>query len=87
MASAKSNGTSGTPAKTKRAKTPAPAQKKSRRPRRVNGGDTARTLTPEGIEGFVVSEAVQSARQAKEREDAQREAHGATRGRKRAARP
>ena len=65
MASAKSNGTSGTPAKTKRAKTPAPAQKKSRRPRRVNGGDTARTLTPEGIEGFVVSEAVQSARQAK----------------------
>jgi len=69
MASGKSNGsTSTTP--TKRKKTPSTAhpltaQNKTGRARRVNGGDTARTLTPKGIEGFVVSEAVDSAQEAK----------------------
>ena len=38
---------------------------KSPRPRRVNGGDTVRTFTPGGVEGFVVSEAVSSRQQAK----------------------
>ncbi|HUU72841.1 MAG TPA: polyphosphate kinase 2 [Burkholderiales bacterium] len=69
MATSKSNGAASTAA-TKRKKTtsatkPLTAQKKTHRARRVNGGDTARTLTPEGIEGFVVSEAVSSAQQAK----------------------
>ena len=35
------------------------------RARRINGGDTARTLTAKGIEGFVVSEAIEGAQQAK----------------------
>ncbi len=68
MASAKPNGsTSATPAKRKKTPTTQslPAKKKTRRARRVNGGDTARTLTPKGIEGFVVSEAVDSAQTAK----------------------
>ena len=38
---------------------------KSARPRRVNGGDIARAVTPKGVEGFVVSEAVSSRQQAK----------------------
>jgi polyphosphate kinase 2 len=70
MASGKSNGSTSTATTTKSRKTsstaqPLTAQKKTRRARRVNGGDTARTLTPKGIEGFVVSEAVNSAQQAK----------------------
>ena len=69
MASEKSNATSSTAAskrkKTSSAAHPLSAQKKTRRARRVNGGDTARTLTPKGIEGFVVSEAVSSAQEAK----------------------
>ena len=42
----------------------APATRKTQA-RRINGGDTARTLTAKGIEGFVVSEAIESAQQAK----------------------
>ena len=39
--------------------------KKATSPRRVNGGDTARTLTKKGIEGFVVSEAMNAAHESK----------------------
>ncbi len=68
MASRNSNGSSSTTA-SKQDK-PAGARSvasraRSARPRRVNGGDTARTLTPNGVEGFVVSEAVTSRQQAK----------------------
>jgi len=42
-----------------------PKGKKAAAPRRVDGGDTARTLTKKGIEGFVVSEAVSSAHESK----------------------
>jgi polyphosphate kinase 2 len=69
MASGKSNGAaSTTPAKSKKIPSTAhspSAQKRTRRTRRVNGGDTARTLTPKAIEGFVVSEAIESAQMAK----------------------
>jgi polyphosphate kinase 2 len=42
-----------------------PKGKEAAAPRRVDGGDTARTLTKKGIEGFVVSEAVSAAHESK----------------------
>jgi len=69
MASRNSNGSSSTAAgNRKKSSATAPALATPAKPvrrRRVNGGDTARTLTPKGIEGFVVSEAVGSAQEAK----------------------
>ncbi|MGD2141476.1 MAG: polyphosphate kinase 2 [Burkholderiales bacterium] len=67
MASSNNNGAGGSGANKPQA--PAAAQRntakqRSARPRRVNGGDTARARTPNGIEGFVVSESVASAQQA-----------------------
>jgi polyphosphate kinase 2 len=68
MASRNSNGSSSTATgkgnKSTKARSVA-SSGKSARPRRVNGGDTARTLTPRGVESFVVSEAVTSRQQAK----------------------
>ena len=49
----------------KKAKPASAKRPRKTRARRVNGGDTARTLTPAGIEGFVVKEAVTGAQQAK----------------------
>ncbi len=69
MASAKSSDATSTTSAGRKRKAPAAqplrARKQTRRVRKVNGGDTAQTLTPKGIEGFVVSEAVQSAQEAK----------------------
>ena len=68
MASRNSNGSSSTATGKRNKSTAAKRQAgrgKSARPRSVNGGDIARTLTPGGVEGFVVSEAVSSRQQAK----------------------
>jgi polyphosphate kinase len=65
MASPKSNGESGA-TKEDRPNAPSGAvRSKSTRVRRVNGGDTARSVEAKRIEGFVVSEAVSSAQEAK----------------------
>jgi polyphosphate kinase 2 len=45
--------------------TPGSARAKTTRVRRVNGGDVAQSVTAKGVEGFVVSEAVSSAQEAK----------------------
>ena len=65
MASRKSNGES-TSGQEIRPKAPSSsANRKSPRVRRVNGGDTARSVEAKHIEGFVVSEAVRSAQESK----------------------
>jgi hypothetical protein len=65
MASLKSNGESGS-GKESPANAPSGAVRtRSSRVRRVNGGDTARSVEAKRIEGFVVSEAISSAQEAK----------------------
>ena len=65
MASRKSNGESGSSGEKRSNATPGAVRAKSTRVRRVNGGDTARSVEAKRIEGFVVSEAVSSAQEAK----------------------
>lgn len=65
MASRKSNGESGSTGENRSNAAPGAARTKSTRVRRVNSGDTARSVEPKRIEGFVVSEAVSSAQEAK----------------------
>jgi polyphosphate kinase 2 len=65
MASRKSNGESGSTGENRSNAAPGAVRTKSTRVRRVNGGDTARSVEAKRIEGFVVSEAVSSAQEAK----------------------
>jgi len=65
MASPKSSGESGSSGENRPNATPGAVRIKSTRVRRVNGGDTARSVEAKRIEGFVVSEAVSSAQEAK----------------------
>jgi polyphosphate kinase 2 len=65
MASRKSNGESSSTGENRSNAAPGAVRTKSTRVRRVNSGDTARSVEPKRIEGFVVSEAVSSAQEAK----------------------
>lgn len=65
MALRKSNGKSGSTGENRPNAAPGAVRTKSTRVRRVNSGDTARSVEPKRIEGFVVSEAVSSAQKAK----------------------
>ena len=65
MALRKSNGESGSTGENRSNAAPGAVRTKSTRVRRVNSGDTARSVEPKRIEGFVVSEAVSSAQEAK----------------------
>ena len=65
MALRKSNGESGSTGENRSNAAPGVVRTKSTRVRRVNSGDTARSVEPKRIEGFVVSEAVSSAQEAK----------------------
>ena len=67
MTSRSSNGwpSAGKQAKSWAGARSAKARTKAPRVRRANGGDTARSVTAKGIEGFEVSEAVNAARESK----------------------
>ena len=65
MASRKSDSASVTTEDNRKNASTGSVRTKSARVRRVSAGDTARSITPKGVESFVVSEAVSAAQGAK----------------------